>query len=146
MHFMTPAPTPSAQMASGKQPSLRRASSPNAGSGQALLDLPARPAQAGWAVGWVGGEPGFQFQDGQDWVKRWKDPLLKPGHSAPARLVMGYFYFLHLTVQAQGPQTVAAACGNWLMSHLATALIPSDCPCSMAVAGGLLVPTGGRLA
>lgn len=35
---------------------------------------------------------------------------------------MGYFYLLSRTVQAQGPKAVAAAFGNWLMSHLVTAL------------------------
>jgi hypothetical protein len=45
-----------------------------------------------------------------------------------AGLVMGYFYLLCLTVQTQGPKTVAAACGNWLVSHLATALLPWQLP------------------
>lgn len=42
--------------------------------------------------------------------------------ACPSRAAAGYFYLLGLTVQAQGRQTVAAACGNWLMSHLVTAL------------------------
>lgn len=50
-------------------------------------------------------------------------PTTKAGQPAPAEPVMGYFYLLCLTVQAQGPQTVAAACGNWLMSHPVTALL-----------------------
>lgn len=49
-------------------------------------------------------------------------PTRQARQPAPAGPVTGYFYLLSLTVQAQGPQTVAAACGNWLMSHLVTAL------------------------
>lgn len=49
-------------------------------------------------------------------------PTTQASQPAPAGTVMGYFYLLRLTVQAQGRQTVAAACGNWLMSHLVTAL------------------------
>lgn len=40
---------------------------------------------------------------------------------------MSYFYLLCLTVQAQGLQTAAAACGNWLMSHPVTALLSGGC-------------------
>lgn len=66
-------------------------------------------------------------------------PTTQAGLPAPAEPVTGYFYLLCLTLQAQGPRTVAAACGNWLMSHPVTALL----------SGGrlwLLVPAGRRLA
>lgn len=51
-----------------------------------------------------------------------KDPPTQARQPAPAGRLMGYFYLLSLTVQAQGLRAVAAAFGNWLMSHLVTAL------------------------
>lgn len=50
---------------------------------------------------------------------------------------MGYFYLFSLTVQAQGPKAVAAVFGNWLMSHLVTALAQWQLPLAW-----LLVPAG----
>lgn len=52
----------------------------------------------------------------------WKDPPPQPACLPQQGPVMGYFYLSLLTVQAQGRQTVAVACGNWPMSHLVTAL------------------------
>lgn len=70
---------------------------------------------------------------------RWRSHHLA-SQPAPAELVMGYFYLLLLTVQAQGPKTVAAACGNWLMSHPVTALawwrLPLDSWSSWKKQGG----------
>lgn len=55
-------------------------------------------------------------------------PTTQARQSAPAGRVTGYFYLLSLTVQAQGPKAVAAAFGNWLMSHLVTALARRQLP------------------
>ena len=65
---------------------------------------------------------------------------------------MGYFYPSRLTVQAQGPKTVAAACGNWLMSHLVTALAQWQLPLGSwsqlegwALQGRAVCPSSGVL-
>lgn len=52
----------------------------------------------------------------------WKDPPPKPASLPQQGRSWVIFTSMRLTVQAQGRQTVAAACGNWLMSHLVTAL------------------------
>lgn len=114
--------------------------SANAGSGQVLLA--SRWPGVGQLGGVGGAEQGFQFQDwraGKGGHGQMEGPTTKASQPAPAWPVTGYFYLLRFTVQAQGPKTVAAACGNWLMSHPVTALA------LVAADSGLLVPAG-RLA
>lgn len=82
--------------------------------------------------------PGLEGGEGGG-DQQMEGPTTKASQPAPAWPVTGYFYLLRFTVQAQGPKTVAAACGNWLMSHPVTALA------LVAAASGLLVPAG-RLA
>lgn len=64
----------------------------------------------------------FNSRTGGSGGRQMEGPTTNASQPAPAGPVMGYFYPLRLTVQAQGSKTVAAACGNWLMSHPVTAL------------------------
>ena len=92
--------------------------------------------------GWGGRSKAFNSRTGgrgRGGDRQMEGPTTKASQPAPAWPVTGYFYLLRFTVQAQGPKTVAAACGNWLMSHPVTALA------LVAADSGLLVPAG-RLA
>jgi hypothetical protein len=83
-----------------------------------------------WPFSWPGAEQlGVGRRAGWEWVEVGGRTHHQSLATIPqAGLVMGYFYLLCLTVQTQGPKTVAAACGNWLVSHLATALLPWQLP------------------
>lgn len=73
-------------------------------------------------VGWAEVNKAFNSRTGGSGDRQMEGPTTEASQPAPAGPVMSYFYFLCLTVQAQGLKTVAAACGNWLMSHPVTAL------------------------
>ena len=97
--------------------------SANAGSGQVLLASrwPGKRQLGGGGVV-VRESKAFNSRTGGSGDRQMEGPTTNASQPAPAGPVMGYFYLLRLTVQAQGSKTVAAACGNWLMSHPVTAL------------------------
>lgn len=135
----------SSQRAFGKQSGLMQLSSANAGSGRLSRHLAGLARWGTWRggggvgapCGGGGGGQGFQFLDwregggvtgGRTHHHNWP--------ACPSRAGHGLFLPLVPHCTGSGATTVAAACGNWLMSHPVTALLSGVCLSRSQLEGG----------